>query len=125
MVPARSTLSGREVGLEPPLRMNSARRTSVSRLYAAPPGASGSTKGSRSVAVRKSLNQASAVPVRRASVTSMTRARAAARSALMVRVAGEDGSPSRHLSVCSVPRGPANPIAAALLATLAVPASRG
>eukprot|EP00965_Chrysotila_dentata_P149541 4938143-Pleurochrysis_carterae.AAC.1 len=30
MVPARSTLSGRETCLEPPLRMNSARRTRVS-----------------------------------------------------------------------------------------------
>eukprot|EP00965_Chrysotila_dentata_P014754 488184-Pleurochrysis_carterae.AAC.1 len=83
MVPARSTLSGREACLEPPLRINSARRTRVSRLYAAPPGASGSTNGSRSVDAKKSLNQASAVPVRRASVYSMTRARAAVRSALM------------------------------------------
>eukprot|EP00965_Chrysotila_dentata_P029519 980983-Pleurochrysis_carterae.AAC.1 len=65
MVPARSTLSGREVRLDPPRRMNSASSTSVSRLYAAPPGADGSTDGSRSVDSMKSLNQESAVLVRR------------------------------------------------------------
>eukprot|EP00965_Chrysotila_dentata_P013405 443718-Pleurochrysis_carterae.AAC.1 len=92
--------------------MNSAKSTSVSRLYAAPPGPAGSTKGSRSVDSAKSLNQDNAVPVRRASVTSMTRARAAVRSARMVRAAGEDGSPSRH-SASSTPRGPASPSAAA------------
>eukprot|EP00965_Chrysotila_dentata_P114676 3790607-Pleurochrysis_carterae.AAC.2 len=47
----------------------------------------------------------------------MTLARAATRSARKVRAAGEDGSPSRHLSASSTPRGPANPSAAALLAT--------
>eukprot|EP00965_Chrysotila_dentata_P036268 1207867-Pleurochrysis_carterae.AAC.1 len=47
----------------------------------------------------------------------MTRARAATRSARTVRAAGEDGSPSCHLSASSTPRGPASPSAAALLAT--------
>eukprot|EP00965_Chrysotila_dentata_P189783 6173504-Pleurochrysis_carterae.AAC.1 len=46
----------------------------------------------------------------------MTRARAAVHSARIVRPAGEDGSPSRHLSASSTPRGPASPSAAALFA---------
>eukprot|EP00965_Chrysotila_dentata_P124280 4108497-Pleurochrysis_carterae.AAC.1 len=37
----------------------------------------------------------------------------------MVRAAGEDGSPSLHLSASSAPRGPASPSAAALFATSA------
>eukprot|EP00965_Chrysotila_dentata_P027005 896236-Pleurochrysis_carterae.AAC.1 len=81
MVPARNTLSGRDTCREPPLRMNSASRTSVSRLYAAPPAMDGSTNGSRFVDSVKSRNHDSAVPVRRASTISMTRAFAAVRSA--------------------------------------------
>eukprot|EP00965_Chrysotila_dentata_P151856 5017664-Pleurochrysis_carterae.AAC.1 len=54
----------------------------------------------------------------------MTRARAAVRSARMVRAAGEDGSPSRHLSASSAPSGPARPRAAALFATPSAPVPR-
>eukprot|EP00965_Chrysotila_dentata_P009857 321555-Pleurochrysis_carterae.AAC.1 len=67
--------------------MNSASSTSVSRLYAAPPGADGSTNGTRSVDTVKSLNHDSAVLVRRASTTSITRAFAAVRSACRLRLA--------------------------------------
>eukprot|EP00965_Chrysotila_dentata_P093115 3075551-Pleurochrysis_carterae.AAC.1 len=93
-------------------------------LYAAPPGVEGSTNGSRSVDTVKSLNHESAVPVRRASVTSMTLARAAVRSARRLRAAGDDGSPSRHLSASSAPNGPASPRAAALFATPVIPIGR-
>eukprot|EP00965_Chrysotila_dentata_P070726 2338610-Pleurochrysis_carterae.AAC.1 len=68
MVPASRIFSGLDTCLELPRRMNSASSTSVSRLYAAhPPGSNGSTNGSRSVDSVKSLNQDSAVPVRRVS----------------------------------------------------------
>eukprot|EP00965_Chrysotila_dentata_P087169 2877979-Pleurochrysis_carterae.AAC.1 len=104
--------------------MNSASSTSVSRLYAAPPVIDGSTNGSRSVNSVKSRNPDSALPVRRASTTSMTRAFSAVRSACRLRLAGEEGSPPRNLSSSSAPRGPASPMVAALCTTPAASAAR-
>eukprot|EP00965_Chrysotila_dentata_P162328 5361034-Pleurochrysis_carterae.AAC.1 len=67
IVPARSTAEGWDARREPPRQTNSANRTSVSRLYVAPPGEAGSTKGMRSVECVKSSNHESAVAVRFAS----------------------------------------------------------
>eukprot|EP00965_Chrysotila_dentata_P075344 2488331-Pleurochrysis_carterae.AAC.3 len=125
IVPFRSTLSGREACLEPPRRINSARSTSLSRLYAAPCGVEGSTNGSRSVDTRKSPNQASTVPVRLASVTSSMRARAAVRSACTLSAAVAECAPLRHLSSMVSPRGPEIPNSAARCAMSAAPSFFG
>eukprot|EP00965_Chrysotila_dentata_P049577 1643610-Pleurochrysis_carterae.AAC.1 len=59
--------------------MNSAKRTSVSLLYRAPPGADGSTNGVRSVDAKKSSNHSRVVAVRPTADASITLALAAIR----------------------------------------------
>eukprot|EP00965_Chrysotila_dentata_P057900 1919311-Pleurochrysis_carterae.AAC.1 len=90
IVPARSTADGCDTRREPPRRTNSANRTSVSRLYVAPPGEAGSTNGMRSVEWVKSSNHESAVAVRLASVVSTMRARDARRRASSLRDASSE-----------------------------------
>eukprot|EP00965_Chrysotila_dentata_P217965 6190327-Pleurochrysis_carterae.AAC.1 len=91
-VSAHSTAPGFFFCRLPARRMNSAKRTRVSRLYEAPPGVVGSTNGTSSVDFVKSSNHASAKEVRRASVASATtRARDNSRNASRLRTASSYG----------------------------------